>query len=238
MSSSFSSFSISNVRLPISSSSKRNGGSNSCLPTSVKTVAKPKQSGGIVMASIGGNAGETTSRDSLDHLQRVSSQQNQPRKRITQPQQPLGATPVVVWDRIPAARTVQQMMDAMDRLMEDPFAYNWAEGNGYPRRRAPWNIKESQTSYKIRYDMPGMNRTDVKVWVEDKMLVLKAEKKKSQVDDEDDWPPETYGKYSNRIALPETVDLEKIKAEVKDGVLYITIPKARETSKKIDISVY
>lgn len=145
--------------------------------------------------------------------------------------------------------------------MEDPFAMStieWpssplpSEGvGGYRRRgRTPWEIKEGESEYKMRFDMPGMNKEDVKIWVEEKMLVVKAEKapkKKSTnlqqqeeediEEEEEEWSAKSYGRYSSRIALPENVQFEKIKAEVKDGVLYITIPKATSYSNILDIHV-
>lgn len=138
--------------------------------------------------------------------------------------------------------------------MEDPFAYSgtWPsptlrEEGGYRGGRTPWEIKEGEEEYKMRFDMPGMTKNDVKVWVEEKMLVVKAEKvpqKKSQDGetgtvggDEEEWSAKSYGRYSSRIALPENIEFGKIGAEVKDGVLYITIPKATISTKILDINV-
>ena len=176
-----------------------------------------------------------------------------------------------LWDRFPTARTVQEMMETMERMMEDPFALSTLEwpssplpsegAGGYRRRgRTPWEIKEGENEYKMRFDMPGMSKEDVKVWVEEKMLVVKAEKapkkkKKSSVqqqngqgegnseedeeeeEEEVEWSAKSYGRYNSRIALPENVQFEKIKAEVRDGVLYITIPKATSYSNILDIHV-
>lgn len=170
-----------------------------------------------------------------------------------------------MWDRFPTARTVQQMMETMERLMDDddPFAYtsSSAAGNGggrwWPsqqsteeerygnrgrvrgRGRRPWEIKEKEEEYKMRFDMPGMTKNDVKVWIEDKILVVKAEKipKNNSKEEEEEWGAESYGRYSNRIALPENVEFEKIKAEVKNGVLYISVPKPTPRTKILDINV-
>lgn len=163
---------------------------------------------------------------------------------------------VGLWDRFPTARTVQQMMETMERIMDDPIAYSGAwpslsfsgdAAAGYGRGRTPWEIKEGENEYKMRFDMPGMTKEDVKVWVEEKMLVVKAEKAltektasengKVEVEEEEDWSAKSYGRYSSRIALPENIQYEQIKAEVKDGVLYITIPKASVSSKIVDINV-
>lgn len=188
------------------------------------------------------------SRENLDHLQRArkNPQQSQHKKRVAP------AAPIGLWDRFPTARTVQQMMETMERVMEDPFVYSggWpsplpVEGSGYSRGRTPWEIKEGEDEYKMRFDMPGMTKEDVKVWVEEKMLVVKAEKVPQKTvngvengeEEEGEWSAKSYGRYSSRIALPENIQFEKISAEVKDGVLYITIPKASATAKIHDIKV-
>lgn len=156
-----------------------------------------------------------------------------------------------MWERFPSARTVQQMMETMDRIVEDPLASGdtWPSiqqrvRDGYKQGRTPWAIMEKESEFKVRFDMPGMTRNDVKVWIEDKnMLVFKAEKvvkKKGENGspvEEDEWPHNDYGKYSSRIALPENIEMEKIKAEVKDGVMYLTIPKATTSSKVVNINV-
>ncbi|KAL5997294.1 hypothetical protein ACLOJK_008224 [Asimina triloba] len=145
--------------------------------------------------------------------------------------------------------TVQQMMETMERIMEDPSGYYPSSaadetGAGYRRGgRTPWEIKEGENEYKMRFDMPGMTKKDVKLWVEEKMLVIRAEKqsKKSpegeEQEKEDEWSAMSYGRYSSRIGLPENIEVENIKAEVRDGVLYVTIPKAKIVNKVLDINV-
>ncbi|XP_059447851.1 small heat shock protein, chloroplastic [Corylus avellana] len=211
----------------------------STLPHSFKPIGRGLSQNSIRAAMAAGE-----NRDNLDYLQRPSNhQQSIPKKRVN-PVAPIG-----LWDRFPTARTVQQMMDTMDRMMEDPFAYSggwpWplpSEGAGYGKGRTPWEIKEGETEYKMRFDMPGMTKEDVKVWVEDKMLVVKAEKvlekKEGQGNgEEEEWSAKSYGRYSCRIALPENIQFEKIKAEVKDGVLYVTIAKPSSPGKTMDINV-
>ncbi|QCE04052.1 small heat shock protein, chloroplastic-like isoform X2 [Vigna unguiculata] len=192
-------------------------------------------------------------REKLDHIPKPNKNHHHhplPKKKVS-PTAPIG-----LWDRFPTARTMQEMMETMERMVEDPFAFStleWpssplpSEGvGGYRRRgRAPWEVKEGESEYKMRLDMPGMKKEDVKVWVEEKMLVVKAEKeakKKEMVEEQEEeeeegWSAKSYGRYSSRIALPENVQFENIKAEVKDGVLYIAIPKATTYSNILDIQV-
>ncbi|XP_061368220.1 small heat shock protein, chloroplastic-like [Gastrolobium bilobum] len=213
-------------------------------PTTFPQVSKLK----LIRAMVGDDA-----RGNLEHVPRHNKHQSHPKKRVAP------ASPIGLWDRFPSARTVEEMIDTMEGMMEDPFAlstFEWpssplpSEGvGGYKRRgRTPWEIKEGESEYKMRFDMPGMSKEDVKVWVEEKMLVVKAEKapKKKNTEeemveqenkDEEEWSVKSYGRYRSRIALPENVQFEKIKAEVKDGVLYITIPKATSYSNILDIHV-
>lgn len=197
----------------------------------------PYIAGGITKrVSVKAVGGEGRDKGSLDHLQRVSEKQPQRPTRRTTPQ----TAPIGLWDRFPTARTVQQMMETMDTLINDPLAFNTAtwpsQADRYSRGRTPWEIKESERDYRLRFDMPGMTKEDVKVYIEEKMLVVKAEKEDER-EREGEWDAKSYGRYSSRIALPENVEFEKIKAEVKDGVLYVTVPKTSGGSKILDINV-
>ncbi|KHM99542.1 Small heat shock protein, chloroplastic [Glycine soja] len=105
-----------------------------------------------------------------------SKQQVQPKMKVPQ------ASPKVLLNQFPVARTVQQMMDTMERMVEDPLVYGSTSplivvgDDEYSKGKIPWAIKEGQKDYKMRFNMPGMNKNDVKVWVEQNMLVVKAEK--------------------------------------------------------------
>jgi len=51
------------------------------------------------------------------------------------------------------------------------------------------------------------------------------------------WPAASFGQYRTRVELPENVDMDKIGAEVRDGVLYLTIPKLTAGGKVVNIQV-
>ncbi|XP_040380271.1 small heat shock protein, chloroplastic-like [Oryza brachyantha] len=217
------------------------------------------------------------STESLDHLQRApkgrpQQQQQQgapapgPRRRV------IRTAPFGLWDSFPEARTLDQMMRTMERIMDGDAAddrmlvvpasavtaapaaaraVDTAAAAAARRGRTPWEIKERAGAYLVRYDMPGMTREDVRVSVQDRTLVVAAEKaaKEEAADaggeEEDEgegegeaWPAASFGRYRTRVELPENVEVERIAAEVKDGVLYLTIPKVASGGKVVSIQVH
>ncbi|XP_006346594.1 26.5 kDa heat shock protein, mitochondrial [Solanum tuberosum] len=96
--------------------------------------------------------------------------------------------------------------------------------------------KEDDKNYKIRYDVPGLGKNDVKIMVEDGILTIKGEHKEEKEEegsDDEFWSSRSYGYYNNSIVLPEDAKVDEIKAEMKDGVLTITIPKSEKPKKEV-----
>ncbi|KAG5572584.1 hypothetical protein H5410_062350 [Solanum commersonii] len=96
--------------------------------------------------------------------------------------------------------------------------------------------KEDDKNYKIRYDVPGLGKKDVKIMVEDGILTIKGEHKEEKEEegsDDEFWSSRSYGYYNNSIVLPEDAKVDEIKAEMKDGVLTITIPKSDKPKKDV-----
>eukprot|EP00253_Pinus_taeda_P021178 PITA_21178 len=111
-------------------------------------------------------------------------------------------------------RTMQQMLDMMER---DALSV-----------RTPWCMMENENEVKVRFDMPGLSKDDVKVSVVDQRFVVIEEKEKK----EKDWWS-FYRSYSARLMLPEHYETNKIKTELKNGVLNITIPKVKVQYSKM-----
>ena len=76
----------------------------------------------------------------------------------------------------------------------------------------------------------------MKVSVEDDELVIKGEHKKEQGAD-DSWSGRSLSNYDIRLQLPENGEKDKVRAEVKNGVLFISIPKTKVERKVIDVDI-
>lgn len=136
------------------------------------------------------------------------------------------------------------MIDTMDRVFDDPFFARAAPAAVAPpflnSSRPPWDFKETEDSYRMRIDLPGLSKDQVKVFVENGDLIIKGEHKdeESKEDSEDRWESRSYGSYSTRILLPENANIEQIKAELKNGVLFVSVPKLSKPQKNvIDIPI-
>jgi HSP20 family protein len=102
------------------------------------------------------------------------------------------------------------------------------------------NTREGEDAYYVELDLPGIKKEDIEITTEDNILTISGERKmKEEVKEEDYYKVESsYGKFSRSFTLPEKIDVEKIHAESKNGVLEVVIPKLKEEEtkpKKIEI---
>lgn len=140
-------------------------------------------------------------------------------------------------------RTMRQMLDTMDRMFEDAMTFPGSTRNGTGEIRAPWDIIEDEKEIKMRFDMPGMSKEEVKVSVEDDMLVIKGEHKAEEGEGEGEegkdswWRGKSESNYDMRMVLPDNCEKDKVKAELKNGVLLVSVPKTKVDRKVTDVEI-
>lgn len=102
------------------------------------------------------------------------------------------------------------------------------------------NILETNENFKLEMALPGVKKEDVKIDLEKNILNISSEKKVDETTNENENYTRrefVYGTFCRSFTLPETIDTDNIKAEVKDGILSVTLPKKEETRISKQISV-
>ena len=104
-----------------------------------------------------------------------------------------------------------------------------------------FDIEESKNSYKITAELPGMELKDIDVTLKENSIVISGEKKSEEKKDEKKYhyAERKYGMFERVFNLGEDVDLENIKAVMKNGVLNVILSKTEKavnTPKKIEVT--
>lgn len=98
----------------------------------------------------------------------------------------------------------------------------------------PVNITESAKEYKIELAIPGFDKEDVKVHVENEMLTISAEKKEEKnVKNERYTRKEfSYGSFNRSFQLPKAANGDNVKAKIENGILNLVVAKKEEALKQ------
>ena len=157
-------------------------------------------------------------------------------------------TPVALADPFGSLR------NEMDRLFDrfaaglrlppwrGPFDFEpaWRHESSFSFAAPAMDVTEDEKAYKITAEMPGLDEKSIEVSVADDMLTLTGEKREEKEEKNKNRyiSERAYGSFQRRFALPDSVDRDKIAAELTKGVLTITLPKkaeARKPTKKIAV---
>ena len=126
-----------------------------------------------------------------------------------------------------------------DNLWNDPFTDvdKWFDGafglsrwpsrhNGLPNSSSSKsfrvNIYDDNDNYYVLAELPGVDKKDVDIQLENAALSIKGERKHKLNDEE------ATTKFTRTITIAEDVDVNRVSAELKDGLLQVTLPKAEE----------
>ena len=105
------------------------------------------------------------------------------------------------------------------------------------------DIKETDGEYVIKAELPEVNKEDVKVSLNDGVLVIQGErtmeKEEGEVKGKYHRIERAYGSFARSFSLPDDVEASKIIAEHKEGMLYVHLPKhAEPPAKSIEVKVH
>ena len=135
---------------------------------------------------------------------------------------------LIRWDPF---REIADMRRDWDRMFDGSFFRPLTQNGWYAPRM---DVYETADEVVVEAAMPGIKAEDVDIQVTGDTLLIKAERKEEQERKEATYHmrEQRYHSYARSIMLPAAVKADKAAAEVKDGVLHLTLPKAEEAKTK------
>ena len=140
------------------------------------------------------------------------------------------------WEPARGLTTLQDQInrvfhDAFDRTGEDASLTAWAPAV---------DMYETEHELVVKADLPDIDPKDLDIRVENNILTIRGERKFEKKVEEGNYlrVERSYGSFSRSFALANTVNTEAIKAEYKNGVLTLSVPKREEAKpKQIKVNV-
>lgn len=142
-------------------------------------------------------------------------------------------TRVSTW---PTLGRLTDLRDEIDRFFESPLART-SEFLGWT---PAFDVYEEKDSYVVKAELPGMKREDISVSIQGGELMISGERKtEAKEQGTEVYRAERYfGKFQRAVTLPSTISATAVRAEYKDGVLTVTVPKSEEAKpKQIEVKV-
>lgn len=142
--------------------------------------------------------------------------------------------------RLPARRN-RGYLTPFDLLDEDVRRLLGLTGEDF-RNQLDWfpavDVSETNDSIEVTSELPGMSKDDIEIEVAKGVLTIKGEKKEKEEESDRSYHHREvrYGTFSRSFSLPADVKSDEAKADFKDGVLTVTLPKEEKAlHRKIEI---
>ncbi len=97
------------------------------------------------------------------------------------------------------------------------------------------NIREDEKKYSLELAVPGMEKKDLKIDINEDVLTISSESKNETEENRDGYKRKefSYSSFCRSFYIPENVNRDKIEANYKDGILSVGLPKEEEEKTKI-----
>jgi HSP20 family protein len=117
----------------------------------------------------------------------------------------------------------------MSEFFNEDFGLNFVNRNHFI---PSVNSIENNDSFEIDLAVPGMKKDDFKIELIDKVLIISSENSNSIENDNMRLNEFNYSSFQRSFRIPESVELDKIKANYKNGILKIILPKKKDSITK------
>ncbi len=124
----------------------------------------------------------------------------------------------------------------IDRFFSDLFEPTYDSDRMW---RPIVDLAETDESYEIRAEIPGMDKKDIEISFKDNTLVLSGEKKMEKDETKKNYHhiERMYGKFQRSFSMPNDIQADKIEASYNNGILTVIIPKDIEKTKAKAIAI-
>jgi HSP20 family protein len=135
------------------------------------------------------------------------------------------------------------LQDRMNRLFEDATQRRGRDNAADEVEGADWypaaDVYETEKSYIVAVDVPGIDRSTLDISVDDDTLAIRGNKTETPIDEATQHRTERpRGKFLRTFSVPASVDQKGIKADYRDGVLQVHLPKrAERKAQRVEIKV-
>jgi len=132
------------------------------------------------------------------------------------------------------------LRDEIDRLFESPLAELTRTSQLLSGWTPAVDLFEDKDNFILRAELPGMKKDDIELSLHDGSLSISGERKaEDKYQDAEVYRAERFfGRFQRTITVPAPVSADKIKAQFKDGILTVTLPKTEEAKPKhIEVKV-
>lgn len=128
-------------------------------------------------------------------------------------------------------RDLFRMPDEFGRVFDDRLGLRSGESLGWT---PACDVFEDGEAVTLRFELAGVEPKDVEIRYENGVITLRGERKMEKEEKKENYHrvEMSYGSFTRSFSLPAVVDAEKIKAEAKNGVLTVTLPKKAEAKPR------
>jgi HSP20 family protein len=120
----------------------------------------------------------------------------------------------------------------MPNIFDDDFFHVLSNGTS---SKPAVNISENDKNYVLEFAVPGIDKKDLKIDMNEEVLTISSENKNESEESKNGYKRKefSYSAFSRSFYVPEDVNTEKIEANYKDGILSVSLPKQEEVKNKI-----
>ena len=137
-------------------------------------------------------------------------------------------------------RDLRNLQEEVNRLFSSNLSRAFGDDEGIAR--GAWNpsvdIYENKDQIVLEAELPGMNREDFDITIENNVITVRGERRFEKKDEADSYHrvERSYGSFTRSFTLPQTVSSDGATAEYRNGVLRVTLPKREEVkARRIEI---